>query len=476
MAKIKKEVPEPINLRNFFFGPTIILFGLGLGAGELLLWPQIAANYGLVFVWLAFFSLLVQTIWTIEMAKISLVTGEHFVLYMARIFGLITSLMVFGIFTILAAGIPSWAINSAESLLRLYNFSLDYKTGLFIWAIISFGITIILLALADKISSLLEKIFKTITIISWIYLIFLIFSLELYKEIAKVFVSLFTDFGSLRFDISMYTLASAVAFVGAGGIFNIWYTYWLRDIGWGMGKYVGSIKGIRKKQEKILIDPIFPKEDKENLEKMSKWIKNFRMGFFSIYFFLNFLTLAIFISLGHLLYGSNSEIKNAAISVSELISQKLGNIFGMLYLLIVAIQLFSTQFSITEGLIRQISDSIYIYFLKYRKKEIKINKLYFFLLLVFSAYGLLWIYLTKISEFLNPDFLIKLSANIALIFQTFSIPLVLYYNYVIARKFLSYKIYQMIKPNLIVFIILITGFFLYLFLSFMAWSEIFAKM
>ncbi|MEM5827974.1 MAG: Nramp family divalent metal transporter [Candidatus Aenigmatarchaeota archaeon] len=476
MAKVKKEVPEPISLKKFFFGPTIILFGLGLGAGELILWPQIAANYGLIFVWLAFFSLLVQTLWTIEMAKISLVTGEHFVLYMTRIFGLINSLIVFGIFTILAAGVPSWAINSAESLLRLYDFSLDYKTALFIWSLISFGIIILALTFADKISSFFERFFKILTLISWTFLIFLVINLELYKNIAEVFISLFTDFGSLRFDISMYTLASAVAFVGAGGIFNIWYTYWLRDIGWGMGKYVGSIKGIRKKQEKILIEPIFPKEDSENLERLSLWIKNFKIGFFSIYFILNFLTLTIFISLGYFLYGSNLEIKSAPIAISNYISQRLGEIFGIIYLFIVALQLFSTQFSITEGLIRQISDSIYIYFLKYRKKEIKINKLYFVLLLIFSLYGLLWIYITKISGYLNPDFLIKLSANIALIFQTFSIPLVLYYNYVVARRFLSFKVYQLIKPNLVVFIILMLGFLLYLLLSIMAWSEFFAKM
>jgi len=471
----KKEVSEPINLRNFFFGPTLILFGLGFGAGELLLWPQIAGTYGFAFVWMCFFSLLIQTLWTLEIVKITLITGEHFVLYMARIFGLINSILIFTILTFLAAGIPSWAVSSAESLVKIYNFSLDYKTALFIWSVITYLLVFVSITFSGVVSKMLEKFFKFVTLVTWIFLIFIIAELKLYNNIFEAFVSAFTNFGSFRFDISMWTLASAVAFVGAGGIFNMWYTYWVRDFGWGMAKYVGSIKGLLKKQEKIRIDPIFPKEDLENLRKLSLWVRNVKIGFFSVYFGLNFLTLLVFISLGYLMLGNNVEPSQIPYKISEYIGKNLGEIFGFAYLLFLALQLFSTQYSITEGLVRQISDSIYIYLQKRKKKDVEINKIYFKILLFFLFYSLAWIYLTKISEFLNPDFLIKLSANIALIFQIFSIPLVLYFNTVIARKFLSYKIYKIIQPSILTIVILMLGFLFYLYLSIQAWQELFTQ-
>jgi len=45
-----KDLPEAPRLRKLI-GPSFIILGLGLGSGEVVLWPYMASNYGLGIVW-----------------------------------------------------------------------------------------------------------------------------------------------------------------------------------------------------------------------------------------------------------------------------------------------------------------------------------------------------------------------------------------------------------------------------------------
>jgi hypothetical protein len=53
----QKNLPQPPSLWRTI-GPSFILLGLALGSGELILWPFIAANYGLGLLWGAYWELL----------------------------------------------------------------------------------------------------------------------------------------------------------------------------------------------------------------------------------------------------------------------------------------------------------------------------------------------------------------------------------------------------------------------------------
>jgi len=47
---ITKEFPKPVGLFKLM-GPSFIILALGLGSGEVILWPNLVANYGLGIVW-----------------------------------------------------------------------------------------------------------------------------------------------------------------------------------------------------------------------------------------------------------------------------------------------------------------------------------------------------------------------------------------------------------------------------------------
>jgi hypothetical protein len=92
-------------------GPGIIAAGVGLASGEFILFPYIASQVGLVFVWAAFVGLLTQFVLNMEIERYTLATGETALTGFSRYWrhwGL-----VFAVLTYFANLWPGWATSSA---------------------------------------------------------------------------------------------------------------------------------------------------------------------------------------------------------------------------------------------------------------------------------------------------------------------------------------------------------------------------
>jgi len=75
----KPEVREmPAEPKHFWrlIGPGIIAAGVGLASGEFILFPYIASQVGLVFVWAALVGLATQFFLNMEIERYTLATGE----------------------------------------------------------------------------------------------------------------------------------------------------------------------------------------------------------------------------------------------------------------------------------------------------------------------------------------------------------------------------------------------------------------
>ena len=70
-----KILPKAVSLKNII-GPSFILLGLGLGSGEVILWPYLASNYGLGIIWGAVFGITFQFIMNMEIERYALARGE----------------------------------------------------------------------------------------------------------------------------------------------------------------------------------------------------------------------------------------------------------------------------------------------------------------------------------------------------------------------------------------------------------------
>ena len=98
-------------------GPSFILLGLALGSGELILWPYLAANYGLGLVWGALLGVTLQFVLNTEVMRYTLTRGESIFLGFRRMSVFVTLWYI--ISTFIPWSIPGFSSASSELLVHL---------------------------------------------------------------------------------------------------------------------------------------------------------------------------------------------------------------------------------------------------------------------------------------------------------------------------------------------------------------------
>ena len=79
----QRELPEPPALRKLI-GPSFIILGLGLGSGELILWPYLVSRFGLGIIWGAVLGVTLQFFMNMEIERYALINGESIFVGFAR--------------------------------------------------------------------------------------------------------------------------------------------------------------------------------------------------------------------------------------------------------------------------------------------------------------------------------------------------------------------------------------------------------
>src|SRR4051812_49499496 len=74
-AAEERALPDAPPLRRLL-GPSVILIGVGIASGEYILYPYIASQAGLVFLWAAVVGILIQFFINMEIERYTLATGE----------------------------------------------------------------------------------------------------------------------------------------------------------------------------------------------------------------------------------------------------------------------------------------------------------------------------------------------------------------------------------------------------------------
>src|SRR3989338_1233157 len=98
-----KPFPTALPLKKLI-GPSFIILALGLGSGEVILWPYLASNYGLGIAWGALLGITFQFFINMEIERYALVKGESVFVGIAKIFP--RSVYWFIISTFIGFGIP----------------------------------------------------------------------------------------------------------------------------------------------------------------------------------------------------------------------------------------------------------------------------------------------------------------------------------------------------------------------------------
>jgi hypothetical protein len=415
-------IPRVPKLRDLV-GPSVIALGMGLGAGEFLLWPNLIAANGYSIWWLFWVGVVTQFIVVHEIERWTIATGESVFGGMARLNRVAFWPWFFLVATLAGFFWPGWASQSGEFTAMI----IESATGTSIaWqplALLMLAVSWIGLAVSKIVYNALER-FQIGLVLGFFPL--LAISLLVVGILPADVLALLkgATYGAgapqaLLTGAQFPTLLIAVAYAGSGGTLLLAQSLWLRDKGFGMAAYQGRIAGIRGKNEDIsetgyVFDPVGAPT---MLARFREWMRVSRQELLVTFVLLIILSVVITTMLVSATLGvDNPSLAGNLTGMVQMQADALQASAGLwlkiLFLLGGAFVLFSTQLGIIDTVTR-ISGSIFYerYGRRTRFWTLKRTFLFFLTVLVLASMAIVlmsWVGGTAV-EGLQPNFLVLIA-------------------------------------------------------------------
>ena len=417
-------------------GPGAILVGLSIGAGEIIIWPLIAAEYGGSMVWAAVLGVFLQLWINFEVGRWTIATGETVYTGYSRIWRGFAPIFI--LLTVVGWLAPGWARASGLALKALLIGPGGWGSDTF-WTVVTFAAVALILFGPKMVYQSVERTVELLVAIVTIGLILVVIavgSLDTWKELGSGIINV----GHISEGMNVKNLFIAIVFAGAGGTANLFYTFYLRDKNIGMGARLPSLLNpLRGRDETISSTGFMCEETEENQRRFSAWWKYIKQDQIIFFWALNTITILLFI------FGALAVLHPQGIipERGQLIYDEaniLKGIWGMpgqfIFLLVGVATLFGTQLALVDGVGRSISDIIYTNF-----KGAKKRTLSWWYLLIVGIWIVGGCVITFVMEQLNVSelgFLFN-AAYMGGFAMALYVPLTLYMNYRFLPKFAKPK-------------------------------------
>lgn len=351
-------------------GPGAILVGLSIGAGEIVIWPRIAAEYGGSMVWAAVVGIFIQLWVNFEVARWTIATGETVYTGYSRVWRGFAPLFI--LLTLVSWIAPGWGRASGLALKALLIGPGGWGSDTF-WTVITFGAVTLILFGPKLIYNSVEKTIEVLVAIVTIGLIAVVIAIgsaDTWKELGSGIVNVgYKDPG-----MSVKTLFIALVFAGAGGTANLFYTFYLRDKNIGMGGRLPQLQNpLRGRAETVPSTGFVVEDTEENRTRFTAWWNYVKKDQLLFFWALNTVTMMLFI------FGALAVLhpKGIVPEKGTLIwdeAQVLAEVWGgpgrTIFLLVGVATLFSTQLALVDGVSRSVSDIVYTNFKGARKRTL----------------------------------------------------------------------------------------------------------
>lgn len=422
-----KPFPAPLPLKKLI-GPSFIILALGLGSGEVILWPYLASNFGLGIAWGALVGISFQYIINMEIERYALVRGESVFVGIAKLWRaapywfIVSTFVGFGLPGIIAASAKVFA-----SFAGVENHS---------WLAILFLITIgFILSSGKTVYGLMERLTKTVILIG----VPLVFILTIILSTKTDWLALLGGMigqgdGYLFFPegIIFATFLAAFAYSGAGGNLNLTQSIYIKEKGFGMGKYAQPLAGLFRKDgapQQIELEGVSSSETEQDKKNFALWWKRISFEHALVFWFIGTLSILLLMLLSFIttagLEGNAQGIQfviNEGLAIGSILSPAIGSAF----LFVVGIMLFQTQLGVMDSTSRIMAENAAISYTKRTgKKKIPLSKIYFGFLWAQIAFGVA-LFLFGVTE---PKALLILGACLNAIAMFVHIGLVSVLNY-----------------------------------------------
>jgi len=374
----KKLFPEPVSIKKLI-GPSFVILALGLGSGEVILWPYLVANYGLGIAWGAILGITFQYFMNMEIERYALVKGESVFVGIHKLFK--PAVYWFIISTFIGFGLPGIIAASAKVISSVFGVE-NFK-----WIAILLLIVIgLILSIGKTVYKTMEKITKAVILIGVPFILLLTIFLATKTDWSALFSGLIgkgEGFWFLPEGISIATFLAAFAYSGAGGNLNLTQSIYIKEKGYGMGIYSQKISSLfsGETEKEIVLDGVDCAATPEDVSRFKKWWRLISIEHAFVFWFLGAISMIFLMLLSytttHNLVG-NAEGIGFVINEGIVIGQKIFPFVGTLFLIIVSVMLFQTQLGIMDSTSRIMAENLAIKKLDGKKEgKINLSKIYY---------------------------------------------------------------------------------------------------
>ena len=350
-----RPLPEAPTSTWRIIGPGVIAAGVGLASGEFILFPYIASQVGLVFVWAAIVGLITQFFLNMEIERYTLATGETALTGFSRFWrhwGL-----VFAVLTICANLWPGWASSSATMITYLTG------GGSVTWITVTLLLLIgLILTLAPVVYVALERaeMLKVAAVLVLLLVGAIVaISADAWADVPKIVTDASVPVSDT---LGFAVLMGALAFAGAGGGQNLVQSNWIRDKGFAMGQYVPRIKSpVTGKPEAAPSTGFAFDPTDEHLSRWRGWWRFANREQLYTFVLITFLTILFTSLLSYAtVYGKPGLENNIGFLQIEgdVLKDDVGPWFGTLFWIIGAFSLFAAALGIVDYTSRLVADVI----------------------------------------------------------------------------------------------------------------------
>jgi hypothetical protein len=373
-----RDLPPPPRSTWRIIGPGVIAAGVGLASGEFILFPYIASQVGLVFLWAAVIGLITQWFLNMEIERYTLATGETALTGFSRFWrhwGLVFAVLVY-----FANLWPGWASSSATMVTYLFG---GDATWIAVGMLLVIGVT---LTLAPVVYTALERVeFLKVGLVLLLIVVAVVFAIsaDAWQELPRAAVN--PEFPT---ELGFALMLSALVFAGAGGGQNLCQSNWIRDKGFGMGAYVPRlVSPVTGQPEAAPSDAGFVFEpDDENMSRWRRWWKVANTEQAVTFVLITLITIIFMSMLAYSTVFGEPGLANS-VAFLEVEGERLNDLvapwFGSLFWIIGAISLFAAAMGIVDYTSRLAADVLKTSYLR----RVSENRIYFWLVWGLIALG-----------------------------------------------------------------------------------------
>lgn len=376
---IGKEILPKSPKLSKMIGPSFVLLGMGLGSGELIMWPYMAANFGLGIIWAAVIGITFQFFINMEIERYTLINGESVFVGLARKLRMFSPIW-FIISTIIPWMWPGIILSSATVFSSVVGFENPRLMAMFMLILVG-----LILSLGKVAYKTQERFQKTLIFVGvpFIFLLTILFAKGAdWQSLANGLIGKGDGFWLIPSGLSLITFLGAFAYSGAGGNLNLAQSFYIREKEYGMGKYGGKITSLLKKsEENFSLEGKTFEVNKDNLAIFKQWWKKVNLEHALVFWLTGAVTIILlsllsFVTVYHQTTASGIGF---LFQEAEAIVASTLPIVGVFFLVIVGTMLFSTQLSVFDATSRITSENLII-INKDKFKPKNLSKFYFIFL------------------------------------------------------------------------------------------------